>query len=276
MKMKINSHMHSQSHDDNAKPLIEETVKQAIAKKLSHIYITDHYPLPNQKFENLFTEEYFKEFNRVKNKFNADIYVGLGVEMGWNRNSEWTKRELEKHDYDYVIGSIHVIYDETGKFWMFDCPEEKYREGIKVFGGIKNFVKEYFKQMKLIIKAGLYDCVGHLDLIKIQNKTIPLFSEKDSWYNEEVLKVLDMIKKEKMCIEINSSGIRKKAKEQYPSEWILEEIKKRNIPITLGTDGHYPADVDKDLDKIIDLVKKLNYGNIVIFKKRKMIKVKIS
>jgi len=81
-------------------------------------------------------------------------------------------------------------------------------------------------------------------------------------------------------MEINTSGLLTHAKEQYPSKWIIVEAKKRNIPLTIGSDFHRDKNrstqqVDASLEYALSLAKKVGYKSVMIFKKRKQIEVEI-
>ena len=52
-------------------------------------------------------------------------------------------------------------------------------------------------------------------------------------------------------------------------------MKKRNIPITISSDAHWPGQVGDRLDKAISLARKAGYKEIVKFRKHKQIKIKI-
>ena len=278
--MKLSStHNHSTGSDGKLSP--EEVVKKAIELKWEYIYFTDHYPNPREvnikfKDKDFFNKNYVSEVKQLKEKYKDKIEVYLGVELGWLENySNWLKEQLKKQNFDYVIGSIHDIIDKDNKSHPVEWELKGWIEGAEKFGGAENYVKEYYKQIKLMIKSGLFDSVGHLDYISVYNRKNNLFSEDSDWYKKEIFESLDLIKKHKMALEINASGIRKR-EEQFPSLWILKEARKRNIPITLGLDAHYPENFDSEsMKKIIDIAKQAGYNEVVRFEKRKMIKEKI-
>jgi len=124
-------------------------------------------------------------------------------------------------------------------------------------------------------KSKLFDSVAHLDVIKTFNSNNKFFNENEKWYKDEINKTLKEIKKSKMAIEINTSGYTYPCKGLFPSLWIIKQAKKLNIPITIGTDCHFAHQIDFKLDDTIKLAKNIGYKNIVMFKKRKMIKVLI-
>ena len=81
-------------------------------------------------------------------------------------------------------------------------------------------------------KTGLFDIVGHLDLIKVfkflPKKDIRLIAKE----------TLHEIKKANLVLEINSAGIRKPIAETYPSIQLLEMAYEMGIDITFGSDAH--------------------------------------
>ncbi|MFA7707575.1 MAG: histidinol-phosphatase [Candidatus Pacearchaeota archaeon] len=270
------THNHSTGSDGKLTP--EQVILKAIDLGWDYVYFTDHYFMPEEtkidaggKFS-FFNENYIKEIKPLQKKYSNKIKIYFGVEMGWlEEYPGWIKNEINKHEFDYVIGSVHDLKIEE-KYTYIDSGVENFRDNAKKFGGVKFFVKEYFNQMKLMIQSGLYDCVGHLDAIKGSNKNNEFFSETEDWYKKEVLKVLDLIKKHNIVMEINASGIRK-CNEQFPSLWIIKEARKRDIPITLGLDAHWEKHyTNNDMDKITEIAKQAGYNEAVRFEKRKKIK----
>ncbi|MBU3957991.1 MAG: hypothetical protein KKB25_02865 [Nanoarchaeota archaeon] len=87
-------------------------------------------------------------------------------------------------------------------------------------------------------------------------------------------KLLSLLEKKGMCIEVNASGL-DKCKEQYPSKKILEMCFGLGIPITLGSDAHSPDAVGKHFKEIIDLIKSDGYDKIAVFEGRKRSFIKI-
>jgi histidinol-phosphatase (PHP family) len=69
-------------------------------------------------------------------------------------------------------------------------------------------------------------------------------------------------------IEINTGGIaRKYVNEQYPSTWILEEIRLRNIPVTINSDAHSAENIACMFDEMYELCKELGLENLVYLSK---------
>jgi len=273
------THNHSTGSDGKLTP--EELVKKAIELGWDYVYFTDHYSNPKNLLkeksieyhdENFFNENYLEEIKKLKEKYKDKIEVCFGVEFGWlNGYEKWLKEQSKKQDFDYVIGSIHDILDKNKTPHAMENGKENWLKSSESFGGIKQYIQEYYKQIKLLIKSNIFDSVGHLDYIKVYNAQGDLFSEDSDWYKKEISEVLDLIKKNKMALEVNHGGIRKHG-EQFPSLWILKEARKRNIPITLGIDAHWPGHLDnKIIEQLINIAKEASYDSVVRFKNRKII-----
>jgi histidinol-phosphatase (PHP family) len=271
------SHLHTKESDGAYS--VAEVIEFALARKLSYICFTDHYPLPPELEQNApqgFSDAYVKEIEEAKQKFTGTIDICLGAEFDWLEDyAGWTKQEIAKRNYDYVLGSVHLLntFDRDRKYGILDLNEEGFYDLIKIRGSAQNVVAEYYRQLRLMIESKMFDGVGHFDLIKIYNKSDSLFSEHSDWYKDDVIKTLDVLAESKMCMEINTNGWYKKCSVQYPSVWILKEAKKRNITITLSSDGHRGDSIGRDLLKAAELAQSAGYESIVRFKQRKMLAV---
>lgn len=71
-----------------------------------------------------------------------------------------------------------------------------------------------------------------------------------------------------MVLEINSAGLRKPIKEQYPSRLLLEEAFSVGIDITLSSDAHSVEQVGFEYDRVYSLVQDIGYSKITAFKGR--------
>jgi len=273
-----NTHSHSTASDGELSP--EEVILKAIKLGWDYIYFTDHYFSPAKEktlkfFHNFFKKDYIEEVRELKEKYKNQIKIFLGAEFDWFEGyADWVKKQSKSETFDYVIGSVHYL--KKGKEYApLENGKKYWIKTAKIFSGNEQYVKEYYKQIKNMIKSGIYDCVAHLDHIKLYNQEGDLFSEKSDWYRKEVLEVLDLIKKNKMILELNTSGWRK-CNMLFPSPWIVKEAKKRNIPITVSLDSHKKEHLDNtELKRIIEFARNVGYNFIIRFENRKRIKEKI-
>jgi histidinol-phosphatase (PHP family) len=242
---------------NHAKGEVEEYIEKAIASGTKYFGFSDHAPMDfDPKYRMSFSQmhEYEKKILDAKQKYKSEINILLGYEVDYLKGHIDTR--VLNADVDYLIGSIHFI-DE----WGFDNPEfiGRYEhEDIDVIW------EKYFKAIEEMVITGLFDVVGHLDLIKVfkflPNKNIIEIAKK----------ALKAIKKANMAIEVNMAGYRKPIGEAYPSKELLEYAYKLDIPITFGSDAHEPQQVSLYSEKIIQLARDIGYKECVYFKKRKM------
>lgn len=285
---KVNFHIHSTGSDGKLTP--EEIVKEAIKAGITHICFTDHYKRPegtevNDWSKEFHSDNYFREVDRLKKEYEDKINIYFGVEFDWfEEHKDWIVGEIKKRDYDFILGSVHFLKFKE-KYLILGWFDKFWEEILKKTHPDK-YVREYYNQVRLMVESGLFDCVSHLDVVKVGNVNNKYFDKNSEWYKKEVLETLDTIKKEGIAIEINASGWTTSQGEQYPSEWILREAFSRGIPIVIGTDFHgnndgdnpYKIDydrIDTNLEGAYELARKVGYKSVLIFKNRKREEVEI-
>jgi histidinol-phosphatase (PHP family) len=77
-----------------------------------------------------------------------------------------------------------------------------------------------------------------------------------------VLDVLDAIKEKDIVVEVNTRGLYKKRAEDYfPARWILEELRKREIPVMPASDAHDPADIFNGMEACLSDLRALGFSS---------------
>ena len=226
----------------------------------THIFgFADHAPMRHDTEYRMGLDEvddYEQEILELKNRYKNKIDIKLGYEVDYLPGFE--EQRILDANVDYLIGSVHFL----GTFGV-DHPESIFEYKKR---DINRIWEEYFGAIKNMALTKQYNIVGHLDLVKIF-KYLP---------NEDISKAIEdaliAIKESNMAIEINTSGFRKPIGEQYPSNSILTLMKKMEIPITFGSDGHLPMQVGLNMDKAIALAKNIGYKECIYFDQREMIK----
>ena len=240
-----NYHTHSDYCD--GKNTLEEMVQAGIAVGLTSLGVSSHFPLP---FSNDWTmkpeelENYLDEVKNLKEKYASaiELYCGMEIDYFVDRQdiSDLAKSVLPR--LDYTIMSIHTLGKTTGdRVFYIDESRQNFEQGIDKYyqGDAQAFIKEYYQGIEMMVKIFEPDILGHIDLIKKYNQKQYFFDENDLWYQESVCSCLDGIAKTKTLIEINTgANMRVPGVGRYPSDWMIPEMKKRNIPITIGGDSH--------------------------------------
>lgn len=271
-------HTHA-NYADGANSAVE-MVKAAIAKGLSVLGFAEHHPRhPDFRYRDdppgevrglKVWPDYIAEIDRLKGEYDGKIEILKGSEFDWLSNEkphleEWKKWRAET-DWDYVIGSVHYIghwgFDYLGD-WEHrrDFPELKENKGILDYDSMEQIYGAYYRSVTEMVESasGLFQIVGHFDLIKKFVKDVPPNA------TELALPTLDTIAKTDLVVEINSAGWEKECAEQYPSLPILKAARERNIPITLNSDAHSIDRIAENFGKSKKLVKNAGYEEVTIF-----------
>ncbi|MFX0071903.1 MAG: histidinol-phosphatase HisJ [Candidatus Hermodarchaeota archaeon] len=258
---------------------IEDYVKKAIDLKLTTIGISDHFPyeflknierIPYQEYAISLDEieHYLSTVENLRDTYNPKINIKLAFEIDYFENQEASLNiHLDKiiDRLDYIIGSIHILNfkDERGA-WGFD--DSRFRKDYQYYGPDKVYMEYYKTQQKMLNSDKFrFDIVAHFDLPKKFNN-VP---ENKEVIMNEVLKILEIIKKKDKVMEINTGGLRKEVKQQYPSEEIIRIMHDLDIPVLLGSDAHAPQEVAWKFKNIVKMLKEIGYNQIACFSKRK-------
>ena len=253
--MLVDYHTHLLGHEDRAGTAedIREFLDQAVAMNVQEIGFTDH---------NRYYEQFdFELIKKVAQEY-PQLKVRTGIEMDYTPGEEEEIADfLAQFDLDYAIGSIHFLGD-----WMFDHPDYKdeYDEW-----EIDELYKTYFSRVQGAAKSGLFDLLGHLDLIKV-------FDFRPATdVVELVTPTLEVIAEEDIVIEINTNGRNKPANEFYPSRDILEKAYQLGIKVTMSSDAHRAGRVGENLAEVREMLMDIGYQEIATFenRQRKIIKV---
>jgi histidinol-phosphatase (PHP family) len=238
--MWTNYHCHT-NFCDGKKP-VAEVVAHAKSIGMLAIGLSSHAPLP---FDNKWSmrpesfDSYLDEIGKAKEQNQGiQVYAGLEVDFIPGKISPFDFKQR----LDYTIGSVHFV-DNT---WEIDNTYDVFITGLKnYFGGnIRQAVARYYELTREMVKTTPPTIVGHIDKIKMHNRGNRFYMEEEPWYREQIDLTLDAVAKAGCIIEVNTRGLyQNKTDTTYPSPWILHEILRKNIPVTLSSDAHHPDDL---------------------------------
>jgi len=238
---------------------VDEYVISAIDAGLKEIAFTDHIPLPDN-FDiahrmALFEMDKYQEWIlKAQEKF-PEIKILFGIEADYYQGFETFLSDfLANFDFDLVIMSVHFIASWFPGNWVFDYdfPE---KEKSEIF-------TEYIDTLIAGIETGIFDVVGHADIIKRPGESI--FSVTP----EKVSQLIGAAKKQNMAIEFNTSSFRKQAGISYPDPDWIPLITEHNIPITLGSDAHAPEQIALNFDRVLRMLKQAGISRLARYRKR--------
>jgi histidinol-phosphatase (PHP family) len=247
---------------------VEEYIQKAVSLGLDEIGCSDHAPLPGNYDERhrMNLEEYYSQYapkvTGLIEKYKKRIRIKRGIEcdfLDWA--SEWNSRFIAENGFDFVIGSVHFVGPRGEEKPLFGREYEA--------SEIEALYEGYFLEIAQSAKSGLFDIIAHCDIVK----KFGAFSSKR--VDELMREALSQIKKADLCIEINTSGLRKPEHETYPGETVLALARELRIPLTLGSDAHSPDQVGMGFDHAINLIRKYGDGKISLFDRRTRTEAKV-
>jgi len=248
---------------------VMDYVRRGVVVGLDEIGCSEHIPLPHD-FDlvhrmrlDQFSREYMPQVLDARERANSQIKIRFGIEAEYYAGTEeWVRGFIAEHDFDYVIGAVHFLGQ-----WGFDDPVFVHRYEER---DIDRIYEEFFETVKRSASSGLFDIIAHCDLVKKFGHR----PGKD--FTDQIRDMLEIVKKHDLCIEVNTSGLRKPVKEIYPSEHILSVARDLRLPMTLGSDAHSPEDVGRDFNAAVDLIERYGGGKLAVFEKRERRLVPIS
>jgi len=265
--MRVDLHNHT-VRCNHATGTTEEYVKRAIELEIDIYGFTDHAPMDYEAEYRMNISEMYEYENNIlllKEKYKNSIDIRLGYEVDFMKNKKYMENTILKSKVDYLIGSVHFL-QESNDLWGFDNPAFIKNYEIK---DIDKIWEDYFEAITSMVRTNYFNIVGHLDLIKVF-KFLP---KKD--IRLMAINTLKEIKKYNMALEINSAGLRKPIKEQYPSKQLLEVAYELDIPITFSSDAHSIDQIGFGYEESKNIALEVGFTSCVSFINKEMLVHKI-
>jgi histidinol-phosphatase (PHP family) len=240
----------------------------AHASGFSVLGFSAHAPLPFRTDWNMDEESipgYAEAVHRLKREYSGRMEILLGYEMDFlpgervPRSAFWDAVER-----DFAIGSVHYLRAPDGGLFTVDDSRELLLSVLSgaYAGDMKRLCLEYWSAVGRMVAEGGFDIVGHIDLVKKNNAGASLFDESQAWYRDAAMECVDAVARSGLVVEVNTGGIaRGKIDDCYPSVWILEEMRRRGVRVTIDSDAHAPEHVCAHEGRAISSLKQAGYGS---------------
>lgn len=264
----IDYHLHSDASHDGTGSLEEYCVRASAVgfRELGFANHMDFHPsLPHAgKYSH---ENFLREAEQTRERY-PEIVLRVGVEVTYQSKLEdEISGTLSGLKLDYALGSVHIVGEECFCITEKDGAERYFRDkfsSLEAYG-------PYFETVMALVKSGLFDALGHIDVIK--KFTTALGDSAESFEIREfygpVRKILEGLIKRDMALEVNTSGLFHPVEEIYPSSFILKlyrELGGRRIVI--GSDAHRPGELGRGLEEAVEMLRKLGFKELTVFENR--------
>lgn len=254
MVYRTDYHIHTRHSDGHGAP--GEYIPFALKENISELGFSDHLTLTDEQQDwsiqlNKF-DRYIEDILSLKNK-TKDLKIKLGIEIDYlPGKEEEIKKYIDSYPFDYVIGSVHYM----------DGPVDyspDYYKGKNLRGLFEN----YFKLIARAAASGLFDIIGHPDLVRIYNYYPD--ADIESLYRELAAE----IKRYDLVIELNTNGKNKPLNSFYPHPDFLHLFREEGVGICVNSDSHYPSHVGQYFNEAYALLSEAGYKEMITFSERK-------
>jgi histidinol-phosphatase (PHP family) len=187
----------------------------------------------------------------------TDLRLGIEADFVAGREDRLANL-LERHEWDYVIGSVHFLRDHA-----VDMPG-----AFDVWGrgeSAEKVWKRYFETVAEAARTGLYDIMAHPDLVKVWGKGRGLPEGDLRRYYEPCV---EAFADAGVAVEVSTAGLRKPVGEIYPARAFLELVVEAGCPIALSSDAHVPEHVGHAYDEALELLETVGISELCVFERR--------
>jgi histidinol-phosphatase (PHP family) len=284
--MRANYHTHSTFDDGKASP--EVMAMAAFEGGYRILGFSAHAPLP---FETRWAlpqesmEAYTAEILRLASLWEGrGLEILLGLEIDWIEglcgpgDGRWDGRGL-----DFRLGSVHYIRPGSGEAFTVDGPAAEFDVKVReaTGGDGRRIYQAYYRNLGLMIEAGNFDILAHLDLIARNNAGSRWFDEGSEAYLSAAMEVIELLPGRSIVVEVNIGAMaRGRMAVPHPSLLLMKRLRELRIPITFSVDAHQSAHLGVDIGGKFnsvarDLAREAGYRNVAILTKGRWIDVGI-
>lgn len=267
--MHIDYHTHHE-RCGHAVGKLEEYVQRGIQLGLQQLGLSDHLPLIHVDPASYYPEmampmaelpRYVEECLTLKERYRGVIDLRVGLEADYIEGYENQIREiLSPYPWDYLIGSVHFLGE-------WDITDHRQVHGWEGKDELQVY-RLYYDAVKKSALSGLYDIIGHMDVIKRFGYG-PQTPEGKAEVRTLELETLKVIADSGIAMELNASGLSKPCAEMFPAEHLLQEAFKLGIPLTLGSDAHDPAKLGDGLQEARSMLWHTGFRELAVFEGRR-------
>lgn len=268
---KFSYHTHTDFSD--GKNTLDEMLTQAVKLGWEEIGVSDHIiihekirlssiwesnrksPYRVKYYESFeeFNEDYRKRISEVRTtakKHPIKVYMGGEIDFftydGW---LEKLKGALKDLDFDYLHSGNHFAFDDK-EIYKVDYLHE-YGMSLEEQ---RVLFSNHFKTIKKAIESGIFSFIAHLDYARLSQTC----SIDD--FKEERMEIIEALAQTKTPFELSTKGLRSLG-DFYPALWMLQELKKRDVPVVISDDAHRLIEIGQDFERAEGLLENMGYKN---------------
>ena len=245
---------------------------------------SSHAPLPFPTECNMRAErvsEYVRTIRGLAGEYAPAMEILVGLEIDFIEGlCGPADGRFADAGLDFSIGSAHFVtpagaprpsveaLDEAGEptfGFTVDEPEDDFALHLSRFydGDAEALVDDYYAAVAACARAGGFEILGHLDLIRKNNRGQSRFREDSERYRAAAMGAVEAVAESGVIVEINTGGMaRGKTDSPYPALWILRELRARGVGVCVNADAHAPAHLAAHRDDGLRLAAAAGYRSL--------------
>jgi histidinol-phosphatase (PHP family) len=187
----------------------------------------------------------------------TDLRLGIEADFVPGREDRMANL-LEAREWDFVVGSIHFLRDaslDTEEFSIWGAGESAER-----------IWRRYFETLAESAGSGLFDVIGHPDLVKVWGAERP---RPDGDLRRFYEPAVEAFADSGVAVEVSTAGLRKPAGEIYPAQPYLEMLVEAGCPIALSSDAHVPDQVGYGYERALEALEAAGIAELCVFEGRR-------
>lgn len=239
----VDYHVHSEFSFDG-KSSIDQICRHAVEVGITDIGFCEHVEFDpgDTAFGFLDYEKYSVAIDEARSNYGNRLRIRKGLEIGYEEKREREIRDwLDVRKTDFLIGSIHYVNNIA-----HDSPQG--------WGSMRSSVltQRYFSGVRKAVESGLFDIVGHFDLIR---EYVTPNQYKPSKLSKLVDQIFELMVSNGTYLEINS---RRRTLDTVPSSDLIQRyLSLGGKRFSFGSDAHSNDDLGVGIVEAMILVKSL-------------------
>jgi histidinol-phosphatase (PHP family) len=253
----LDCHLHTDLSPDSEVP-IDVYAALAAERGIAELAVTDHVDFDprDPAFEYATFEDRERTVREAAERWaGRGVTIRFGAELTFHTSWEADLRDhLARYRYDFTIGSVH------------DWPGSPYTPsavGAWVQGrSIDEVVAPYFEQIAAAARSGLFDTIGHLDVVK--RYLNPHLSPTELGARPDLREpALRALVESGTALELNTSGLRHAVRETYPTADTVERYRAMGgRRVTIGSDAHRESQLGWGLEEGYRILARADFEEI--------------
>ncbi|WP_273851074.1 histidinol-phosphatase HisJ [Guptibacillus spartinae] len=264
MNILYDGHIHSPFCPHGSNDQFDEYVEAALQAGYKGMTFTEHAPLPKSFIDPVPNKDsgmkwedvhcYLNSIQQLKEKYRGSIEINSGLEVDYVEGfEEETKQLLDSIGpyLDDAILSVHFI-KQGDNYTCLDYSAEAFYDLVHSLGSVERVHKKYYETVLKSVHSNLGAFkptrMGHITLVNKFQKKYPFHNK----FNTEIISILDAIKERDYALDYNGAGtVKPLCGEPYPSDQVVQEAVKREIPLVYGSDAHSAKGIGQGADRLI-------------------------